>query len=137
MDNRNIPRRLVEHQDKFAVGKHILRFGIVQAIADILRNARNRGTFFAESLPTFLQECGAVLIREEKINFIDVHPGTFAFFVIGDHAIENSVEHDEHPHSFHLVGELGQVENGEAVVEIDIGFVSKDIQGAVGVKLDG
>ena len=57
--------------------------------------------------------------------------------MIDDHAVKDRVEHDEHTHSFHLVGELGQVENGEAIVQIDIGFVRKDIQSAVGVKLDG
>ena len=67
MDDRNIPRRLVEHQDKFAVGEHILRFGIVQAIADILRNARHRGAFFAEAFPAFLQKCGAVLVCKEEV----------------------------------------------------------------------
>ena len=128
---------MVEHQDKFAVGEHILRLGIVQAIADILRNARHGGTFFAEAFPAFLQKCRAVLVCKEEINFIDVHPGTFAFFVIGNHAVENSVKHDQHAHNFHLIGELGQIENGEAVVEIDISLVGKDIQGAVGVKLDG
>ena len=74
-----VGRRLVEHNDKFAVGKHRPRRMALQKVVHILGNTRAVRTVFPHTLPEGKEEVCRVFVLKEQINLVNEDECVSAF----------------------------------------------------------
>ena len=88
--------RLVEHNDKLAVGKHCSCRVALQKVVHILRNARAVRTVFSYSFPERKEEVGGVFVLKEQINLINENESVSAFGSVLGNAVQDAVKNNKH-----------------------------------------
>lgn len=71
--------RLIEHDDKLAVGKHCPRRMALQEVVHVLRDARTVRPIFPHTFPQGKEEIGRVFMLEQQVNLINENEGVPAF----------------------------------------------------------
>ena len=137
--------RLIEHQQKLAVGKHHARRIGQKALFHILRDAGQCGPVFSKSLPALIQELAAVtaditaashaVVGKEQVNLINVDMSELSLSPVSDNAVKNRVQHNEQTDGLQVLAQVLNVKAENAVVGVDTGLMGKDIQTAGGEQL--
>ena len=87
---------LIEHHDELGVCQHrSCRVGLEQ-IVHILRDARGISTVLSHTLPKGEQEVCAVLVLEQKVDFINEDEGVLALSSVLRNTVQDRVEDDQH-----------------------------------------
>ena len=77
--------RLVQHDDKFRVGKHRPRRMALQKVVHVLRDARAVRPVLTHTLPEGKEEVSGILVLEQQINLVNENKRVPAFRpVLGD-----------------------------------------------------
>jgi len=128
---------LIEHNNELGVCQHrSCRVGLKQVV-HILRDARGISTVLSHTLPKGEQEVCAVLVLEQKVDFINEDEGVLALSSVLRNTVQNRVEDDQHTDGHKLLAEVKDVIADQAVIRVHIGFLCKGVQRAVGKQLNG
>ena len=128
---------LIEHNNELGVCQHrSCRVGLKQVV-HILRDARGISTVLSHTLPKGEQEVCAVLVLEQKVDFINEDEGVLALSSVLRNTVQNRVEDDQHTDGHKLLAEVKNVIADEAVIRVHIGFLCKGVQRAVCKQLNG
>ena len=93
---QSVRRCLIEHHNKLGVCQHrSCRVGLKQVV-HILRDAGGISTVLSHTLPKGEQEVCAVLVLEQKVDFIDEDEGVLALGSVLRNTVQDRVEDDQH-----------------------------------------
>ena len=126
---------LVQHVDEVAVFKDVFDFPGGQQVLDVLGDARGDTAPFSESLPDLHGVSSRLLLLEQQMEFIDVVSGASAFGPVGGHAAPDMILDDEHAQLLQLLAQFLDVEADQAVLDIHVGPVVEDVEGAADIDL--
>ena len=128
---------LVQHVDEVAVFKDVFDFPGRQQVLDVLGDARGDTAPLPESLPDLHGVSGGLFLLEQQMEFIDVVAGASAFRPVGSYAAPDLVLDDEHAQLLQLLAQFLDVKANQAVLDIHIGSVVKDVERAGDVDFQG
>lgn len=131
----SVPACLVQHVDEVAVFKDVFDFPGGQQVLDVLGNARRDAAPLSESLPDLHGVGGGLLFLEQQMEFINVVAGASAFRPVGGHAAPDLVLDDEHAQLLQLFAQFLDVKADQAVLDIHVGPMVEDVEGATDVNL--
>ncbi len=83
----------------------------------------------SESLPNLHGVGGGLLFLKQQMEFIDVVAGAYALGTVGGYAAPNLILDDEHAQLLQLLAQFLDVKANQAVLDIHVGPVVKDIEG--------
>ena len=109
----------------------------LKQVVHILRDARGISTVLSHTLPKGEQEVCAVLVLEQKVDFINEDEGVLALSSVLRNTVQNRVEDDQHTDGHKLLAEVKDVIADQAVIRVHIGFLCKGVQRAVCKQLNG
>ena len=92
---------------------------------------------FAETLPNLATKSCRLFFTQQKMELVTEVPCCFALVSVFSYAAPNLVLDNEHPQLFQLFAQLFDVKGHNAVFDVDIGAVVKDVQGAVHIQVKG
>ena len=88
--------RLVEHDNKLAVGKHRPRRMALQQVVHVLRDSSTVRPVFSYTLPEGKEEVSGVFVLEQQINLINENKGVPAFRPVHRDAVQDAVKDNKH-----------------------------------------
>ena len=129
---KNLPvaRGLAQHIDVIAVFKDVLHLTGGKQVFDVLGDAGGNAAPFTESLPDFHRVGGSLIFLQEQVHFVNVVAGGFMGDPVDGDTVPNLILHNQHPDFLELLAQLLDVVADHAAVNIHIGAVVKDVQGA-------
>ena len=78
----------------------------LKQVVHILRDARGISTVLSHTLPKGEQEVCAVLVLEQKVDFINEDEGVLALSSVLRNTVQNRVEDDQHTDGHKLLAEV-------------------------------
>ena len=101
--------RLIQHDEKFAVGQHGAGRVRLEQVFDILADPRSASLILSHTLPQGEQEIGAVFMLEQQIDLVDIDPGIPLQPAVSDDAVEDAVQHHQHSHRQELLAKIPDI----------------------------
>ena len=129
--------RLIQHDEKFRVRQHGAGCVGLQQVFDILTDSRAASLVFSHSFPQGEQEIGAVLMLEQQVDLINIDPGVALQPTVADDAIEDAVQHHQHPHRQKLLAQIPDIVTEDTGIGVHIGGLGKGVETAVCKQLNG
>ena len=124
---------LVQKVHKIAVFKNVLDLRGGKQVLDVLRDPRGDTAPFAKAFPN-LHAPGTDLAAQQKMELVHEVPGGFALIPVLGNTVPSLVLDHQHTQAFELLSQLLDIEADNAVVDIHIGTVVKNIQTAVHIQ---
>lgn len=109
----------------------------LQQILDILADPRAASLILSHTLPEGEQEIGAVLMLEQQIDLINIDPGVALQPTVADDAVEDAVQHHQHPHRQKLLAKVSDIVAEDTGIGVHIGGLGKGVETAVCKQLNG
>lgn len=117
---------LVQQIDKIAVLKDVLDLRGGQQVLDVLGDPRGDAAPFAEAFPN-LHAPGTHLAPQQKVKFVHIVSCGFSLAPVHRDTVPYLVLDDQHTQVFELFPQLFDIKAHQAVVDIHVGTVVKDI----------
>ena len=124
---------LVQKVHKIAVFKDVLDLRGGKQVLDVLRNSRGDTAPFAKAFPN-LHTPGTNLASQQKVELVHEVPGRFALIPVLGNTVPHLILDHQHTQAFELFSQLLNIEADNAVVDIHIGSVVKNIQAAMHIQ---
>ena len=124
---------LVQKVHKIAVFKDILDLRGGKQVLNVLRDPRGDTAPFAKAFPN-LHAPGTNLAAQKKVELVHEVPGGFALIPVLGNTVPHLVLDHQHTQAFELLSQLLDIEADNAVVDIHIGTVVKNIQAAMHIQ---
>ena len=101
---------MIKHNNELGVCQHSsCRVGLKQVV-HVLRDARGISTVLSYMLPKGEQEVSAILVLEQKVDFIDEDEGVLALSSVLRNAVQGRVKDNQHTDWHKLFAEVKDAE---------------------------
>src|SRR5699024_2521735 len=97
-------------------------------VFDVLGSTCRDAAPFSEPLPNLTGESSCLFLSQKQMELVAEVPRRLALAAVLGHTAPNLVLDNEHPQLFKLLAQLLDVESHNAVLDVDIGAVVKDVQ---------
>ena len=132
---RPVSCRLIEQDQKLAVGQHQTGRFRAQTFLNILRGGGHGSGVLAKAFPALVEKLCGVVILEEQIHLVHEYPCVPSGQPICRHAVLDRLQHHIQRRGLELFTHLVEVKTDNAVINIKIGFVGEHIQAALHEQL--
>ena len=127
--------RLIEQDQKLAVGQHQAGRFRAQTFLNILRGGGHGSGVLAKAFPALVEKLCGVVILEEQIHLVHEYPCVPSGQPICRHAVLDRLQHHIQRRGLELFTHLVEVKADDTVINIKIGFMGKHIQAALHEQL--
>ena len=132
-ENLAVSRSLVQHQNEVGILEDILDLLAGQEVFDILRDSRRDAAPLSKAFP-YLHGIGRRLfLLEQQVKFVHIVTGGSSIGTVGGHPAPHLILRDQHAQLLQLFAELLDVVADQAVVDVHVGPVIKQVQGTFDV----
>ena len=128
--------RLIQHDEKFAVGQHGAGRVRLEQVFDILTDPRSASLILSHTFPEGEQEIGAVFMLKQQIDLVDIDPGIPLQPAVADDAVEDAVQHHQHTYRQKLLAKVSDIIAEDTGIGIHVGGFCKGVQTALRKQFD-
>lgn len=132
-ENFSVSAGLVQKVHKIAVFKDVLDLWGGKQVLDVLRNSCGDTAPFAKAFPN-LHAPGTNLAPQQKVELVHEIPGGFTLIPVLGNTVPYLVLDHQHTQAFELLSQFLDIEADNAVVDIHVGTVVKNIQTAMHIQ---
>ena len=129
--------RLIEQANEVAVFQNVFDLRGRKQVFDVLGRPGRDASPFSESLPNLAGESCRLFLSQKQMELVAEVPRRLALAAVLGHAAPNLVLDNEHPQLFELFSQLFNIKSHNAVLNVDVGAVVKDVQAAVYIQVKG
>ena len=128
---RPVCGRLVQQDQKLAVGKHKPCCVRAQALLHILSGTSHGCGVFPKAFPAFIEELRGVEILKKEVDFVNKDPGVLPGQAVRRNAVLDGLHGNGEGGGFQLLPHLIEVEGDNAVADVHVGLMGEHIEGAL------
>ena len=124
-----------QQDHKICVIQNVLDLPAGQQVFHILRQGRGDAALFAEHLPDGHEVAGGQRVTEQDMELVKIAPCRHAVFEVGSHRRSDKIVGDVHGDLAEVFAHTFQHKAHHAGIEVDVGRMVKEVEGACAVKL--
>ena len=129
--------RLIEQANEVAVFQNVFDLRGRKQVFHVLRRPGRDAAPFSEPLPNLAGESRRLFLAQKQMELVAEIPRCLALAAVLGHTAPNLVLDNEHPQLFELFSQLFNIKGHNAVLDVDIGTVVKDVQASVYIQVKG
>ena len=130
-----VERRLLVQEHEVGVEHHVAGLLVVEHVDAVLRDARGDEVELAALRPVLREVADDGGVPEERLHLVDVEPGRDAALVVVVHAVSDALKDGDDAEGAHVLGEVLEVDVGDAPLEAHVGGVVEERQRPLHVAL--